>query len=140
MTVQNADRLMNKLQSLGPSVELPIQNALDESADEMVNLAKERVLQNSGTGRRYNRGGRVHIASSPGEYPNSDTGELVAEMRKEPSGYLAVVWSSFCDHLKFLELGTSKMAARPVLRPTYRDRVDSAMSRVNNAVRAALGG
>ena len=140
MTVQNADRLISRMQALSPAMEAPIMDALNTSADEMVALAIERVNENSGTGREYRRHGRTHIASSPGEYPNTDTGELVAEMRSEPAGFLAVMWSSFCDHLKPLELGTSRMAARPVLRPTFAALVGSAQARVNTAVKAVLGG
>lgn len=136
--VLNADRIIKKLSQLPDNLKQPITKALLQSAGEMQAYAVPRLQRNSGTGRTYKRGGRTHVASSPGEFPNADFGALVKAMRFEPRGPLEVVWGAFISYAKFLEFGTSKMAARPFIRPTFMAFKSKATTRVRDAVQAAL--
>lgn len=138
MSVRNAARAVRRLNALPAHLKRRIGDALEASAVEMANLAVVRVSRNSGTGRTYKRGGRVHIASSPGEYPNSDSGEYVRSIFSERRGQLSAVWGAAAKHALPLEMGTSRMAARPVLRPTTLALLSSASSRVMSAKEAAF--
>lgn len=84
---------------------------------------------NSGPGgRTYKRGTRYHIASSPFNPPNSDTGALVGGIRQKSAGNLAykIVASGIAADL--LEFGTAKMQPRPYMRPVFnawRDKIEA---------------
>lgn len=65
--------------------------------------------------------GKYHVPSAPGEPPNQDTGVLannIETVQKEP---LLVEVSSNAPYSAPLEYGSSKVAARPFMRPA-RDR------------------
>ncbi len=55
--------------------------------------------------------------SQPGEFPRKIRGDLIRSIAHEMEGTTAYVGSNL-DYASFLELGTSKMAARPFLRAT----------------------
>jgi len=61
--------------------------------------------------------GKNHVASKPGEYPNRDTGGLQNGFKTEKTGALTAEFRSETDYSRALEFGTSKMAARPHIRP-----------------------
>lgn len=143
MTVLGADALLRKLADIPRRERKAIKDALLVSANEQSNYWVVRIQKNSGTGRKYKRGKRTHAASSPGEYPNADMGELVGKRFVEGRGELAVAWGTSAKHALPLEVGTSKMAARPHMRPTFnalRARASArVLAAVNEALRAARG-
>jgi HK97 gp10 family phage protein len=65
--------------------------------------------------------GKNHVPSAPGEPPNRDTGVLQANIETLQPGPLVAEVRSSAEYAAALELGTSKMAARPYLRPA-RDK------------------
>lgn len=74
-------------------------------------------LSGPGSGRRYGN----HVASAPGEPPATDTGRLRASIRSDLTDladYVARVGTNL-KYARFLELGTSKMLARPFLQPAF---------------------
>jgi hypothetical protein len=73
-------------------------------------------------GRSYKRGkSRYHIASSPGNPPNSDTGALVGSIRQAAAGNLTYHIQSSGDYGPLLEYGTSKMSPRKFMGPVFDD-------------------
>lgn len=67
--------------------------------------------------------GKNHVPSRPGQPPNNDTGVLannIEVVNKRPG---VVEVSSNAPYSEHLEYGTSKMAARPFMRPT-RDKME----------------
>lgn len=73
--------------------------------------------------------GKGHVPSSPGEPPNYDTGVLSNNIETAKAGVLRVTVSSNAPYSSPLEFGTSKMAARPFLRPA-RDKQRPAVKRL----------
>lgn len=66
--------------------------------------------------------GKLHVPSRPGEPPNNDSDHLRNNIETtNPSPLLARV-SSNADYAAALEFGTSRMAARPYMRPA-RDKM-----------------
>lgn len=65
--------------------------------------------------------GKGHVPSQPGEPPNRDTGVLQAHLRAELVSPLEALVSSEAPYAAALEFGTSKMEARPYMRPA-RDK------------------
>ena len=73
----------------------------------------------SHSGRVYGK----HKASAPGETPAVDTGVLVNSIKTElVSSSDSEAWvqvGTGVEYAEWLEFGTSKMAARPFMRPAY---------------------
>lgn len=139
MAVRNADRLIRKLQQLPIDARAGIGKALAVSVVEMDAHAKEKIQGGARGGRVYRRGGVTHQASAPGEFPKTDRGQLVASLFFRVAGNrLSAVFGSKLGYARALEYGTSRMRARPWLRPTFREKQESAARRIMDAVAAAL--
>ena len=65
--------------------------------------------------------GKGHVPSQPGEPPNRDTGVLQAHIRAALVAPLEAQVTSEAPYAAALEFGTSKMEARPYMRPA-RDK------------------
>ena len=62
--------------------------------------------------------GKGHVPSQPGEPPNREFGGLQAHLRAELVAPLEAQVSSEAPYASALEFGTSRMEARPFLRPS----------------------
>ena len=101
--------------------------ALYEGADMIRSEAHRSISAGSVSGKG-------HKPSAPGEAPNRDTGTLQAHievsMPEPPSeGTIVARVTSSAPYAAALEFGTSKMAARPYLRPA-RDKVAPDVGRI----------
>lgn len=70
--------------------------------------------------------GRNHVASAPGEAPNRDSGTLQAGFETQQTGPVSAEFRAETSYSAALEFGTSKMAARPFVRPA-RDKIAPAI-------------
>lgn len=84
--------------------------------------------------------GKGHVASAPGEAPNADTHELDRSIRAEKTGPLTAEASANAAHAVPLELGTSRVAARPVMRPAAVKTRPRAEALVAEAVKRVVKG
>lgn len=143
MTVMGADSLMSKLQSLPALATAKIVQALDDAAQSLKDDASHKINNGRRSGRVYKVPGGTHQASAPGEYPKTLTGQLVASLFKRISTTTALTAEvgTGLDYGKFLEFGTSRMAARPWLRPSFLEVLPAARNAVyaamSNAIRLA---
>lgn len=78
--------------------------------------------------------GKGHIPSKPGEPPNNDTGDLVRGIENTQVAPLRVEVTSSSPHAVPLEVGTSKMAARPYMGPAAQKNRKEATKLVRDAV------
>jgi HK97 gp10 family phage protein len=67
-------------------------------------------------------GGRSHVPSAPGEPPNRNLGILQAGFETQQTGPLTAEFRAETPYSAALEFGTSKMQARPYVRPA-RDKM-----------------
>lgn len=78
-----------------------------------------RSVHEPGKGRQYG----AHRASAPGDPPATDTGQLAASITHrigtDGRGLFAFVGSKL-KKVRYLELGTSRIAPRPFLRRALR--------------------
>jgi HK97 gp10 family phage protein len=81
--------------------------------------------------------GKFHVPSKPGEPPNEDTGHLRSNIKVEQPAPLRVLVTSNARYAVPLEAGTSKMAARPYMRPACRNKRKEVVAVVRRAVSAA---
>lgn len=82
--------------------------------------------------------GRGHVPSAPGEPPNRDTGTLQAHLETTQPAPLHVEVTSNAPHAVPLEVGTSKMAARPSMGPASRRKRKEVVEMVRRAVNETL--
>lgn len=88
------------------------------AATEMV--ADIKLSFNTGPdGRGYRRGNVVHIASSPGNPPNSDTGTLRASITFTPETVNLIYIHDQTDYGIHLERGTEFIDPRPFMTPVF---------------------
>lgn len=79
--------------------------------------------------------GKGHVPSKPGEPPNRDSGTLDNNIETHLVGPLKVEVTSNAPYSAALEFGTSKMAARPFMKPAADKKRKEAQALVTKAVR-----
>jgi HK97 gp10 family phage protein len=121
-------RLAARLDRLADQVELAVQAAVAEGADDLRREARA-LLNVPGAG----------APSSPGEPPRRQTGELRDSLRVEiaPDRLSATVGTDL-DYGAHLEFGTQDMAPRPWLQPAAQNAAPRIKARIEDAVREAL--
>ncbi|MGV3481501.1 MAG: HK97-gp10 family putative phage morphogenesis protein [Sphingobium sp.] len=82
--------------------------------------------------------GDQHVPSRPGEPPNADTHRLSDNIELVQPQPLRVEVSSNAPYSADLEFGTSKMAARPFMKPAATRRRDEAVRLVREQVSALI--
>lgn len=81
--------------------------------------------------------GKGHVVSRPGDPPNSDTHGLDRQIETELTEPLKATVSSNARYSKFLEFGTSRMAARPFMSPAAQFEREGAVQLVRDAISRA---
>lgn len=84
--------------------------------------------------------GANHTPSAPGQPPNYDTGHLANNIKTHRTGPLTAESSSEAEYAVPLEVGTSKMAARPYMTPAAQKTRPEAQRLVAAAVKRVVGG
>ena len=95
-------------------VERMVGKALFEAGDILKGEAQLSLTRGAVSGKN-------HVPSLPGEPPNEDTGVLGGNIENVQKSALVVEVSSNAEYSAPLEFGTSRMAARPFMRPA-RDK------------------
>ena len=78
--------------------------------------------------------GKNHVPSLPGQPPNADTRFLDGNIETEIGGPTLVTITSKAPYSAALEYGTSKMAARPFMRPATEKHRKDVIRLVGDAV------
>lgn len=82
--------------------------------------ARRSIQKGTRSGMIVMRGGRTHQRSAKGEAPKTDTGRLVSNIFSIlDADEGAVEIGTDLKYGRYLEFGTSRMAARPWLHPAY---------------------
>lgn len=84
--------------------------------------------------------GKGHIPSRPGEPPKNDTGHLASGIIVEEIDDLTARVVSTADYGAALELGTSKMAERPYMRPAAKKNTAKGKAAMTAAIERTLKG
>ena len=121
-----------RLNKLPAEAEKAVTQALFAGAEYIANEAALSITRGAVSGKN-------HVASKPGEAPNSDTHRLDRSIEGTKAGRLRAKVTANSGYASALEFGTSKMAARPFMRPA-RDKSkehvrDLAVRGMNEALR-----
>jgi len=116
--ITNLNETLKQLENLSTAMEKPLEEVLFGGGQLIRSEAIKSIQTGAKSGivyQKYNPR-RQHRASAPGQAPASDTGNLVSKIIvKKQAGEIKV--QSNADYSKYLEYGTSKMAARPFMFP-----------------------
>lgn len=115
-------KLLDQLDDLGEDVEAITRQVVQDLAEDTRVEAVRGIQSGPASGSTYTRGNVSHTASAPGEYPMSDTGRLASSVQVEvelsgPRPRADV--GTNIEYGPMLEFGTSRMAARPWLLPSF---------------------
>lgn len=121
------------LKLAGPEFDNLVGRALFVGAQSIQVAAQLSITEGSVSGKN-------HVASLPGEPPNNDTGVLANNIEATQVEPLRSQVTSSAPYAVELELGTSKMAARPYMEPAAQRERPQIVENVVKAVNKVLGG
>lgn len=128
--VQGVDRLKRKLRRLPDAAREEIAKAMEQSANEVVALAKSLAPVDSGDLQ-------MSIGWTWGDAPRGSM--VLGTVRQEGRGKGNMVITIFAGggeafHARFVEFGTKNMRAQPFFYPAYRALRRRARSRVTRSI------
>ena len=116
---------------------------MDKATDDAVRATAFAVQSNAtkslakiSIGKEYKRGeNNVHIASKPGDSPNTDSGELASNIyvSHRAGDKVAYVYTTK-DYGEHLEFGTEKIEPRPWLEPARDEESEKYSKRLEAAL------
>jgi HK97 gp10 family phage protein len=109
--VNGLNKTLSKLKNVGEVYKQKVQEVLQEGAEQIKEDAIFSMKEGNGK------------PSSPGEVPNKQTHKLAESIRIRQAGTTIAVGSEV-DYASWLEFGTSRMEARPWLKPAYMKNID----------------
>lgn len=122
-------RRMRKLARIASDPELTA--GVQEAAEAVSAEAQNSITRGAVSGKN-------HIPSAPGQPPNEDTGFLRSKISVARTGFLSAEIRSEAEYASALEFGSSKVAARPYLRPARDKMLPEAQRIFSRSVRRAI--
>jgi phage gpG-like protein len=114
--------------------EAKVQQVVDLTAQLVRSDAADSMAKTPKSGNVYKRGGKNHIASSPGNPPAVDQGDLRASI-KAVVGKLEAFVGTRLDYGRHLEYGTrNNLRARPWLFPAFERQRRNFLARLKQAM------
>ena len=126
-------RLQAKLSSLSAAVDLNNAKVMADLLTEVDSDAKKSIATGSRSGRIYTRGSVRHQASAPGEFPKTDTGNLIAGFifyTQKISHKVVGTLENRSPHANALEFRPRSKGGRPFMRPIYKKWLPIAQRRL----------
>lgn len=121
VSLDGMQQLLNQMKKLGADADAVVLKTITDLVVQTQSLAKIGIQRGPKSGRVYRRGNITHQASAPGQYPATDTGRLASSVMIDlpvPGGLTGRVGTNV-QYGPMLEFGTSRMAARPWLLPSF---------------------
>lgn len=134
-------KIGNELMDKAKSIEPEVAQWLVIGANKIRNTIILSMRNTPKTGTHYKRGKKTHIASSPGNAPAIDSGDLIKSIIFDAREWEVEVGSIIETpaYPTFLELGTKKMKARPWLGPAVTKEEDEIVNNVGKGVFELIG-
>ena len=142
MFVQGIDVLTDRLSLIPKKTSVNMRKAVNQGA-LMVQRDAFRAIKKHSAGKLYIRRGKKHIASKAGDAPNTDTGNLIRNIRVSTGrgnvlrGYSAEV-KAVTPYALRLEFGQGRVKARPFMGPSLNKNKAKIRKLILNAVKKSL--
>jgi hypothetical protein len=131
-----AKSIMFKLENFNQASLDAIHYRLVWGANRIRNRWINAMRRTPKTGKKYKRGGRWHIASSPGNAPAVDTGQYLRSIiMQDRIDEIEVGAKSGAPYAKYLETGTKRegkqvILPRPVMEPASNAEIPRIQERI----------
>ena len=137
MRIEGMEDLNKSLARISSRFESEATALVNRTAQNIRNTAVRSIQKRSPGGEEYEKYNprRTHVASSPGQPPNTDTGRLAGSIRAVMSGTPTAYVDALADYAAHLEFGTRNMAARPFMTPAVEAERDKYRKGINELVR-----
>ena len=123
-------RFLKKVQKIAPQ---KVEALLFQGAANTQETAVKSIQASGSAGNVYTRGNVTHTASAPNNPPNSDTGNLVANITvKKIKGGYDVGSRKGAPYGAWLEFGTTRMERRPWLGPSFQRAVNVLLQKLRD--------
>jgi len=140
VSISGVDNLKKTLRGFDKEIDDSLERAINIAAQTIRTQAIRLISKGARSGVKYTRylPYRTGIASAQGEPPKSDTGRLVASIDATiDADKVGATVGTNLDYGLFLEVGTSKMRARPWLTPAFELTRPSNIKRFQNVIATA---
>lgn len=117
--IEGISALAKQLQSISSDSDDVLAVVVADLAADTEAEAKLAISAGGKTGVVYKRRGVSHRSSSRGQAPASDTGVLLGSIQHDIQSPLLAYVGTRIIYGRHLEFGTTKMAARPWLLPSF---------------------
>ena len=140
--VDGVSALLDLFGKIPKDVSVGMRKAVNQGA-LMVQRDAFRAIKKHSAGRLYTRRGKKHVASKAGDAPNTDTGNLIRNIRVSTGrgsmnkGYSAEV-KAVTPYALRLEYGQGRIKARPFMRPALEANKPKIKKLILKALRGAL--
>lgn len=141
VSVDGLDKLKADLGKVGPNTKRELQKAIGVVLLRIAAEAQTLISRGGRSGVIYKRRTITHQASAAGEAPKTDRGTLVRNITAQidADGLGGTAGSrDAAAHGRWLELGTSRMGARPWLAPTFAKLQDYIVQRLEQGMGKAF--
>ncbi|WP_020085700.1 HK97-gp10 family putative phage morphogenesis protein [Hyphomicrobium zavarzinii] len=132
--IKGVRELNLKLGKIGPAVIAEIRRSLRRGSQKIQNTAASGIME---SGSKNNPG-----PSKPGEYPaGKSAGGLasgITSVEASSPGVVRFVNGATAPYAEHLEFGTSKMAPRPFMAPSFDRHVDAIKTDIRAAVKRGI--
>jgi len=121
ITIDGLDDFKKEIAKIKKQAPIELDGILSDMAFDVEAESKRSMQGTPKTGRTYRRGSVSHTASSPGNAPAVDTGQLLQNIsvkRRKKADY-DVGSRKGAPHGFWLEFGTRSVAKRPWLTPAF---------------------
>lgn len=128
--------LIAALEGFSLDVKMAVDDAVRTTAFKVLSTAVKSIQNESpGKTRRSAESGKLHVASKPGDAPNTDTGRLAGSIQvwHNKGSQIAFVGSNL-DYAKWLEEDLD----RPFLNPAKDAESEKFISRISDAINAQI--
>lgn len=136
--VKGVNELIRNLEKLRNNFGEEVADSLYAAGETVRGTAIKSIQEVSAgsTVKRYTNGGNQysHVASKPGDAPNTDTGALVNSVAVEARDDGVYVGSNL-KYAPWLEFGTSDMASRPWLFPALQNSKKKIVRLLENGIK-----
>lgn len=139
--VEGLDRLTRKLLKLPLASTRALKAQIALGAILVQGEAVKSISRGSRTGKKYKRGGKSAQRSAPGEFPKSDSGDLVKSIKREVSaGGLIQRVGTNLRYGRDLEFGNvaTKLEPRPWLARTLKLNVKTISKNIARELKIVL--
>ena len=138
----NDERAKKRLNDLTDNIVNAINRSLAKDIVLMDADVKKSIQQGTRSGRVYKRRSVRHRASAAGEFPKTDTGQLVSgfnfKLPKRKRRLLTAELENKTKHAKYLEFKPSSQGGRPFMRPTANKWRPIIKKNLDNAVKREI--